>query len=127
MLSRLNGHTPEDIEGWVRDITVGRRAAVALEDETNPLTLMLTELREKAAKATLDLIHVDLFDDEGLREARRLQNDIHRYLELVNIVGNVLDAAEVAETQAAEHEVEEAAVQIVQEQLYGTREHPSDL
>lgn len=101
----------DDIEGWRQDEVVRRKAraivigediADALSEPNSALSILLRQLRESAGNAVQHLIDADLFSTPGIEAARKDQAAVLRFLDLINLIEPLIEAARNAEEADAD-------------------------
>ena len=98
---------PDDDEDEVLDllssVVLGENIDRALLDSASPFSMLLDKAREEFLVATQSLIDpkkVDLFSPEGIKQARSLQAEAARYIDLCRWVMKTIAEGEEATEQS---------------------------
>lgn len=119
----------EDDEKLLNAIVLGETIEAAIADRHSPFSLMLRNARTEMIEALTSLIDpeiTDLFSDEGIKKARKLQATVDRYRAMCAWISVAMHDAEEAETQHFDADEEgEPAIEQLKEMTYGQRAKPA--
>lgn len=105
----------------------GEHIEAMLRDAGSPLVRMMAKARAAFLDATHSLLHADLNTTEGITQARSLQAEARRYLDLAIFIADEIDDAEVQASSPDEVEEEETAVEELKDIINGYgRAKPAD-
>lgn len=99
-MSQLHsGHLPEEIQQDIMTAALGREfVGVLLQRRpVDPLGHLLKLAKDNAFKCLDQYIQADLFTPEGIAAARRYQNEVQRYFEMVGWIISALEAGDDAQ------------------------------
>lgn len=86
-----------DAEEIAADAVKGAIIIEAIEDPENPFAIFLAELRKLAVSATTALMHVDLYNPEGIERARGLQREVVLFQNAISVVIQLLESGRLAQ------------------------------
>lgn len=92
-------HFPDELRELYATAILGDRVTDDLARKESSLVMMLDRAREMAVVGVESLVHADLYSKAGIVEARALQNEVRRYVDMVNFVHETLDNSDVAKSQ----------------------------
>lgn len=90
----------------------GENIEVMLADAGSPLVRMMAKAREAFLASMHSLLHVDLNTTDGISQARSLQNEARRYLDLTTFIADEIGQAEVNATSPDAVEEEDAVEEL---------------
>jgi len=94
-----SGHLPEEIQADIMTAALGREFVGVLLNRrpVDPLGHLLKLARDNAFKVLDQFIQADLFTPEGIAAARRNQNEVQRYFEMVGWIISAMEAGDDAQ------------------------------
>lgn len=114
----------DDISDLIATVALGDAMERAVQEPTSPFGAMIIKARESFVDAQKALLETDLNTTAGIEQARSLQAEARRYMDLCRWITDAWDDRDQA-SEALDSGEEEAAVLELMEAQNGQRAKPA--